>query len=137
MNLISLIKLLDCSWFKYIKIESKANCRLHDCHNNALKYVNDYGGERLIGYYIIENNKKIYAVLHSIVKTQSGKLIDITPSEFNFNFRLFGLLNNQTPNYKKSLIILNSLPQEVQISTYLVGDAKMDVTEDSFKGLSL
>lgn len=28
-------------------------------------------------------------------------------------------------------------PQQVQISSYLVGDAKMDVTEDSFKGMSL
>lgn len=70
----------------------KPLCMENDCHNNVLKYIWNYGGEHILGYHFVEfSTGKFGAILHSIVKTVAGDLLDITPPMRN---RLFAPLKN-------------------------------------------
>jgi len=64
-----------------IKITPKPLCKINDCHNNVIKYISKYGGERVIGYYILkeEGKNNFVGVTHSVVK-KGEKYIDITPT---------------------------------------------------------
>ena len=112
-NLISFAKSLDCVWLGAVPIITKPFCKEWNCHNNTIEYSEWYGGKRIIGYYILEDIDRYIAILHSIIMTFNNTFIDITPF-------------SETPCYENQ-----------EISSYKVGDAKMDVTDSSFKGISL
>lgn len=126
-NLIDFARSLNGIWIGAVPILPKPFCKLRNCHNNVFEYIEGYGGERIIGYYLLvdQTGKKYFATLHSIVKTFDNRLIDITPVIDERTYNMFCIIKNQTLDY--------SLP----IISYKIGDAKMDVTENSFKGLSL
>lgn len=125
-KIISFAKSLDCIWIGAVPIFSKPFCKEWDCHNNSIEYVEWYGGKRVIGYYLLEDVDKYIAILHSIIMTFDNKLIDITPFSDERVYNLFCICKNQIPNYSIQ-----------ELSSYKIGDAKMDVTDSSFKGISL
>ena len=125
-DLIDLAKSMKCSWIGLVPLQPKPFCTERNCHNNVVEYVNWYGGNRILGYYFLEDSGRFIAILHSIVRTWDDKLIDITPFNDGRQFNMFATLINQTPVYSIDAI-----------TSYKIGDAKMDVTESSFKGLSL
>lgn len=75
-----------------VPVHLKPLCKLNDCHNNVLNYINTYSDEHILGYYIAidkNNSKNAIAVLHSIVKKQNGSFIDITPNINNIQYMIF------------------------------------------------
>jgi hypothetical protein len=135
-HVIDFSRSLACSWIGYVPVVSKPHCKEWDCHNNTLKYVDWYGGQRILGYYLLEcaSSNKLCAILHSIVRRPNQTLIDITPFSDERNLNLFVMLKNQTSNYNHPEV-WNS--QETEISSYRIGDTKMDITENTFSGLTL
>jgi len=125
-NLISFVKSLDCTWVGAVPVISKPFCKEWNCHNNTINYSEWYGGQRIIGYYLLEDIDRYIAVLHSIIVTFNNKFIDITPFSDNRKYNIFCVLRNQTPCYEKQEVI-----------HYKDFDAKMDVTDSSFTGISL
>lgn len=115
---------LGCSWVGGVPVIPKPHCRLWDCHNNSLYYTTWYGGTRILGYYLLEcvDTGKIVAILHSVIQKENQKMIDITPFDDNRAYNLFAVLKNQTPDYSQ---------QEIW------WDAKMDVNDSTFDGLTL
>ena len=61
-----------------VEITPKPLCKINDCHNNVISYISKYGGERIIGYYILkeEGKSNFVGVTHSVVK-KGGKYLDI------------------------------------------------------------
>lgn len=118
-SLASFARSLDCCWIGAIPIIPKPFCKKWNCHNNTIEYVSWYGGQRILGYYLLENKleKKYIAILHSIVKTFDNKLIDITPFDDERKYNMFCISKNQVPDYSL---------QEISATI-----------ENSFKGLSL
>jgi len=53
-------------------------------------------------------------------------LVDITPFPDDRKINMFAVCNNQVPDYTRQ-----------EISSYKIGDAKMDVTDSSFTGMRL
>lgn len=127
-DLIDFAKSLDARWIGMVPIISKPFCKEWDCHNNTIEYTNWYGGTRIIGYYLLRdiNRDGHIAILHSVIQTWENRLIDITPFMDGRTYNMFCILKNQIPDYYRQ-----------EISSYKIGDAKMDVDENSFKGLSL
>ena len=102
----------------------KPFCKEWNCHNNTLEYVEWYGGKRIIGYYLLEdkNTCEYLAILHSVVHTFDNKLIDITPFADGRFYNMFCICKNQTLDYSLS-----------EITSYKTSDAKLDITNSSFK----
>lgn len=125
-DLISFARLLDSMWVGAVPIQPKMFCKEWNCHNNTIEYVEWYGGQRIIGYYILEDVDRYIAILHSVIMTYDNKLIDITPFSDERKYNIFCISKDQKPNYSNKEII-----------NYKIGDAKMDVNETSFKGISL
>jgi hypothetical protein len=100
-RLIKFCQDLDCSWLGAVPVVSQPHCKQWDCHNNTLKYTDWYGGERILGYYLLEcvDSNTIGAILHSVVKKPNNKLVDITPFDDNRPINMFAILKNQIPNY--------------------------------------
>ena len=107
-KLILMAKKLQCSWIGAITIVPKPHCKEWDCHNNCLKYTNWYGGERVIGYYFLENTEsnRIGAILHSVVRKDNG-IIDITPFLDNRYYNIFAIKSCQISNYTNPEIWYN------------------------------
>lgn len=82
----------------------------------------------MLGYYFLQDldSDRIIAILHSVVRTESGNLVDITPFLDDRKINMFAVCNNQVPDYTRQ-----------EISSYKIGDAKMDVTDTSFSGIKL
>lgn len=120
-RLIDFARKLDCTWIGAVEVSSKPHCREWDCHNNVIKYVDWYGGTKLLGYYLLEevDTKDYVAILHSIVRRENNELVDITPFEDERSYNMCALLRDQHPNYSQ---------QEIWLS---------DVTEASFSGIKL
>ncbi len=74
-----------------VPVIKKPNCSELKCHLNVEKYVNSYGGQKILGYYFIVNNhnNKIIGIKHSIWKNTYGNLIDITPFSDNRRYNIF------------------------------------------------
>lgn len=81
------LNILNVKNIGYVGVDRWIHANINDCHNNVNKYVNWYGGERIIGYYWLEDidHNTFYAISHSIVNTRNG-IRDITP------------FNDQRPN---------------------------------------
>ena len=78
-----------------IPVMDKPLCINSDCHNNVNLYVNNYGGEKITGYYLITNiNNDNYgcAIYHSIWKNTYGELIDITPFRDKRIYNIFSIM---------------------------------------------
>jgi hypothetical protein len=91
-----------------IPVISKPLCISADCHNNVNKYVNTYGGERVIGYYLItdiDDENYGCAIYHSIWKNTYGNLIDITPFEDSREYNMFCEFNGE--NYYSGVVFNN------------------------------
>lgn len=81
-----------------IPVINKPLCKYADCHNNVIKYVKTYGGERIVGYYLItnlHNDNYGCAIYHSIWRDTFGNMIDITPFEDGRNYNIFTLSNTK------------------------------------------
>lgn len=104
---IQFATLLDCNWIGVVPIQSKPFCKLWNCHNNVLEYVDWYGGIQKIGFYILEDIEKYWGVQHSIVETFDRRLIDITPSIDDRSYNIFCVSKNQTPDYNKAIMTWN------------------------------
>ena len=84
-----------------VPIIPKPLCKINDCHNNVIKFVEKYGGNRVIGYYILKDIKEnnYVGITHSIWDSTKYGLIDITPTIHNYEYNLF------IPTNKKELDI--------------------------------
>jgi len=62
-----------------------------ECHKNVKKYVDEYGGEQLIGSYILVNTEddSLFVIRHSVWKNEDDKILDITPFDDNRPFNIF------------------------------------------------
>lgn len=101
---IQFAKSLNCNWIGIVPIQTKPFCKLWNCHNNVLEYVDWYGGTRKIGFYILEDFEKYWAIQHSIVETFDRKLIDITPSIDGRGYNIFCVTTNQMPDYNQPIV---------------------------------
>jgi len=74
-----------------VKLDVKPNCLENNCHNNVDKYVEMYGGVKIVGYYLVYDidYQKFIAIRHSIWKNTYGDILDITPFSDNRNWNLF------------------------------------------------
>jgi sugar/nucleoside kinase (ribokinase family) len=80
-----------------IPITPKPHCVPNDCHNNVARYVSEYGGEHVKGYYFITNiddDSDGCAIYHSVVR-KDGVLIDITPHNDTRTHNLFAAVNDE------------------------------------------
>lgn len=81
-----------------IPIIHKPLCKFANCHNNVSHYVKTYGGERVVGYYLITDlydDNYGCAIYHSIWKNTFGVMVDITPFEDNREYNIFTICNNK------------------------------------------
>jgi len=76
---------------KKLEIVSKPNTEELECHKNVKKYVDEYGGEQLIGSYILVNTEddSLFVIRHSVWKNEDDKILDITPFDDNRPFNIF------------------------------------------------
>ena len=113
-SLIDFCRALGCSWVGAVPVFPKPHCRYWDCHNNTLNYTSWYGGERVLGYYLLEccDTHNMGAILHSVVRTRNGKLIDITPFDDNRPINMFAILKNQIPDYTRQEIWSSHLSRD-------------------------
>jgi len=100
-QLIDFAKSINCSWLGSVPVIPKPHCKEWDCHNNCLKYTSWYGGVRVLGYYFLQNieTQKYVAILHSVVRKETGQLLDITPFDDARCYNVFAILRNQEPDY--------------------------------------
>jgi hypothetical protein len=86
-----------------IKIDPKPLCKINDCHNNVIRYVEKYGGKRVIGLYILKdiNDKNYVGITHSIWDSPKYGLIDITPTTHKYGYNLFCVFNENKLSYKR------------------------------------
>jgi hypothetical protein len=91
-GLIKLKKLCGFGEILYkIPITPKPHCTPNNCFNNVARYVHEYGGEQIYGWYFITSIKDENdgtAISHSVWK-KDGKLIDITPHNDPRSYNLF------------------------------------------------
>jgi hypothetical protein len=79
-----------------VPVVHKPLCKDYNCHNNVNKYVNDYGGKRITGYYLItdiDNERYGCAIYHSIWENTYGNLVDITPFDDFREYNMFSVSN--------------------------------------------
>jgi hypothetical protein len=79
-----------------VPVIKKPLCVDTNCHNNVNQYVNNYGGEKISGYYLITDTEdETYgcAIYHSIWKNTYGDLIDITPFADGRRYNIFSVMN--------------------------------------------
>lgn len=79
-----------------VPIIPKPLCVESNCHNNVNLYVNNYGGTRISGYYLITDigdDSCGCAIYHSIWKNTYGDLIDITPHKDGRAYNMFTVMN--------------------------------------------
>lgn len=95
------LKLLEYCKFSNIILKipviPKPLCIAASCHNNVNHYVNNYGGEKISGYYLItdiDDDSYGCAIYHSIWKNTYGDLIDITPFDDDRNHNMFSILDD-------------------------------------------
>lgn len=100
-QLINFARSINCCWLGHVPVTPKPHCKEWDCHNNSLRYISLYGGERLLGYYFLKEvaTENLVAILHSVVRRENGQLIDITPFDDERPINMFAILKNQEPNY--------------------------------------
>ena len=105
-RLIEFARSLDCNWIGAVRVDVKPHCIIWDCHNNTITYTEWYGGNRVLGYYFLQDldSDRIIAILHSVVRTESGNLVDITPFPDNRKINMFAVCNNQVPDYTRQEI---------------------------------
>lgn len=87
------LKLLKAKNVGYVGVDRWIHSNINDCHNNVLNYVDLYGGQRLQGYYWLEDlgTNKFLAISHSVLKTVKGDVMDITPYNDQRESNLFSL----------------------------------------------
>ena len=95
IGLRSIIKRLNIGMPCVVSIRSLWFCKYNECHTNVEKCVSLYGGERVIGYYILEDDSKTVAFLHS-VWLNKGKYIDVTPFRDERSKNVFCVLNEES-----------------------------------------
>ena len=100
-DVIEFAKSLSCTWLGAVHVTPKHHCKMWNCHNNTITYTEWYGGQRLLGYYLLKclDSGRLLAILHSIVRKESGELMDITPFDDNRTYNMFAILRDQTPDY--------------------------------------
>ena len=105
-DVIEFAKSLSCTWLGAVHVTPKPHCKIWDCHNNAINYTEWYGGQRILGYYLLKclDSHRLLAILHSIVRTENGELMDVTPFDDNRTYNMFTILQDQSPNYSISEI---------------------------------
>ncbi len=103
-DVIEFAKSLSCTWLGAVHVTPKPHCKFWDCHNNTINYTEWYGGERVLGYYLLKcmDSHRLLAILHSIVRKENGDLMDITPFDDDRKHNMFALLQDQIPNYARS-----------------------------------
>lgn len=92
---ITFAKNLNCIWVGAIKLSPIIEAKEWDCHNNCVRYEEEYGWKRVIGYYILECTitSKLVAIMHSVIE-RNNQLVDITPFSDNRDINIFARLPN-------------------------------------------
>ena len=74
----------------YIPITPKPLYKINNCHNNVIDYINKYGGDRVIGFYMLKekNSNNFIGITHSVVY-KNGVYLDITPVNHTYNYNIF------------------------------------------------
>lgn len=102
-------KTIGCDWVGTIKVIPDLSCNANTCHDNVDRYVLSHGGEKVLGYYIIECAWGYQAILHSVWKSSDGDLIDITPFADGRTYNTFSALKNNAPLIKGANIYSRTL----------------------------
>lgn len=87
------LSLLEVRNIGYIDIDPWVHSKKNNCHNNVLEYIEWYGGKQIKGYYwlVDQDNQTVLAISHSVVRTLSGQIRDITPCDDQRDSNLFSL----------------------------------------------
>lgn len=114
---------LGCGWIGAVDVKSDSAYEYDDCHNNVIKHVNLYGGDHVVGYYLIEGFGTIQAIRHSVWH-DGHSLIDITPYRDGRDYIIFAKDKQQkNKTYKISNCYIQSLDkyksQEIEIMYYV------------------
>lgn len=74
-----------------VRLNAKPNCLENNCHNNVDKYVNMYGGSKVIGYYLVYDidYDRFISIRHSVWRNTYNDIIDITPFSDGRRWNLF------------------------------------------------
>ena len=95
---------LGCSPLGIVEIKPWCHARHNDCHNNVLRYIDWYGGDRIEGYYWLSSSNGFVAIRHSILRYPSGEFVDITPFSDERTLTLFSAVissgHKQSDNFK-------------------------------------
>lgn len=102
-------KSIGCNWIGHVKVNPDASCDINTCHNNVDRYILSHGGNRVLGYYILESAWGYQAILHSIWQSPDGTLIDITPFSDNRKVNVFARLAENSAVIKTRNIYSRSL----------------------------
>lgn len=89
---------LGCNWIGEIEVDPDLNYQPHNCHNNVLQHVEEYGGERILGYYFLVSDTSYQAIRHSVWNNYD-RLIDITPYDDGRTYIVFGRSQSQEADY--------------------------------------
>lgn len=96
----------------YVYVRPIFGCRENQCHYNVNKYVSEYGGERIVGYFFIKSLDTIIAIKHSIWKYK-GEYLDITPFKDERFYNAF--IESNKINFK-SLEFVNDKVNKIEFN---------------------
>lgn len=112
---------LNCGWVGAIPIEYESAYDYDNCHTNVDTHLKLYGGESIIGWYIIDGGVTLQAIRHTV--WNNNKLIDVTPYKDNRKFVIFARSRIQNKDYSVPNCYIQSLDkyftQETNIMYYV------------------
>lgn len=65
----------------YLTIRPRQGARLHCCYQNVSAQVAEFGGSSVEGWLIWEGQGYLHLIHHSVWRSPSGEVIDVTPQE--------------------------------------------------------
>lgn len=72
-----------------VEVNVEAWAMVDDCHNNVTQMISKMGGEQVVCILVIAEKLRLHFIRHSVWKSGTGELIDITPvPEIKDKFRL-------------------------------------------------
>ena len=89
-------KIIGCDWVGTVKVIPDLSCNENMCHDNVRRYILSHGGERVLGYYILDSIWGYQAITHSVWRSPTNELVDITPFSDLRSYNTFASLKDNT-----------------------------------------
>jgi hypothetical protein len=121
-DILDFSRSLNCDWVGAITVEYEPAYDYDNCHTNVDTHLKLYGGESIIGWYIINGDITLQAIRHT-VWNKDNKLVDVTPYKDNRDFIIFARSRVQNKDYSVPNCYIQSLDkyfmQETEIMYYV------------------